>query len=353
MKTDHHKEDTIFAPDKTHHIRKTMFPRWLSLSLKVVFTPLYINAFAVWLASVTVLFHDNWKCIPCRHDKHTDPSILPTFLFYSAWNALFAAAVFVHWAYFPPTPRTAHPEEIHHKEHDKDKTLANEEETHHDTEDAADTNVPSNGEDDEDQETTATVPGNNLTFLSTILFPLALPVVTAVFGSYVLYVVRNPMDSFVDEDVCERCVRSKISKDIAESHPFAANLYMFLHFLMDVTIHYLSAPLLVSLYVSCEIPYLDNPFRPLAPIFTLILSLVIGIVHDHVVPVYCTDTIWVTVVGFLVAVCVFHALFSLGSRGRLFRKTWPCVVVNNTKPIHPQSTEDTRHGGDNEQGDET
>ena len=304
-----------------------MFSPTLRRTLQVIFTPLYVNAVAIWLVNVTFLFKDVWKCQPCRTDEHPEPSVAPHFLFFSVWNGLLALIVFFHWAYFLYRPH-------HHVDHSDKSHQGN-----HDETDNSDDITEQNIERQHNHE--------DSTLLSAVLFPTALPFVTTVFAGYLVYVVDNPVDSFIDEEICDRFVRSEISKDISESHPFAANLYMFLHFLMDCTIHYLSAPLLISFYVYGEIPYKSMLLRPVSPIFTLILGVFLGVVHETVAPVYCTDNIWVSVIGTVGVVTVFHVVYVLGSQGRLC-KTWKCVLQSNTTSTNATKTQ---HEDDEEEED--
>jgi hypothetical protein len=189
--------------------------------------------------------------------------------------------------------------------------------------------------------------------VSKIIFQVALPHVTTVMLTYLYYGATNPAEEFVNRDLCYYLGRAFLHKDVTDNET-AVNAYLVFGVLTDFTIHYFSAPLLLYLYVTGQIPY--DVWFPWSTVFVIMLSAIIAPVQILAdVPIYC-GSIWFAIGGSILINFAFHIGFCVLSRGKLGMHQWGCVLIeddandgDDEHPVPADGKEDDANDGDDDE----
>lgn len=236
-------------------IRDVHYCQWTNRILKVVFFPLLANSLILWVVNTT-LIDDNWKCIVCRADG--DPSLAQQFLFYSVWSLWLTSLVFYPWAI--PCCRDAKK-------------------------------------------------------ISQTVFQIAFPHAATFMTTYIYYVATNPADEYVDREACYYLGRSFLSRDLGKGNDDIINLYLVLMTVSDLTVHYLSFPLLLYLWITGQVKF--QVLFPWSTVFVFLLSAVIAPVQIFMgVTIYCGG-LWFNLIGSVAINFIYHVFFALMSRRKI------------------------------------
>ena len=274
--TDPTFECTCPCTDKTQTMSKTKAPPLLSPAIlkanriiQIIFVPLMINVIVLWILSTSITATHNWECLQCRADK--EPSVAQQFLFYSVWSFWFTCIVFVSWATTSSNSSTS-----------------------------KGTTSTSTGKDNHPQHKT-----HKFTHYA---FQLALPHVITVSLCYIYYVITNPVHTFMNSDACYTWGRAFLGKTYTDNET-GAMVYLVLMNIMDATVHYLSAPLMLYLFATQQLKYTTK--IPYSTFFVIGLSAIMAFAEIYGdVKLYCGGR-WFVLATFTAVNVIFHVLFYL------------------------------------------
>jgi hypothetical protein len=232
--------------------------------IKIIFVPLMINVIVLWILSTSITATHNWECLQCRADK--EPSVAQQFLFYSVWSFWFTCIVFVSWA--STSTSTC-----------KDsKTTTT---------------------------TTTTKTSTNTNKFTHNAFQLALPHVITVSLCYIYYVITNPVHTFMNSDACYTWGRAFLGKTYTDNQT-GAMIYLVLMNIMDATVHYLSAPLMLYLFATQQLKYTTK--IPYSTFFVIVLSAIMAFAEIYGdVKLYCGGR-WFVLATFTAVNLIFHVI---------------------------------------------
>lgn len=133
--------------------------------------------------------------------------------------------------------------------------------------------------------------------------------------TYFYYVATNPADEFVDRESCYYLGRSFLSRDLGKGNDVIVNLYLVLMTCSDLTVHYLSFPLLLYLWLTGQVKFQVR--FPWSTIFVVLLSAVIALVQTFKgVTIYCGG-LWINLIGSISINFIYHVFFALMSHGKI------------------------------------
>ena len=227
---------------------------WAKRILVVLSVPPMLITVCFWIAN-TSLYETQWDCIVCRSGQK--PSIKQQFLFFTVWNIWFTTVVITAWA-----------------------------------------------------ATTFTANNNNhrgtIHAVAQKVFLLALPHATTVCLTYIYYVATNPVDGFVDEDLCHRRGRTGMAKTLTDD-PVLIDLFLVCAEISDVWIHWVTGPLMILLLVTGEFGY--DVWIPYSTIVAVVLGSVIGLAQTYSGSLIYCGGIWFQVGMLMLINFVIHWIY--------------------------------------------
>ncbi|CAB9508800.1 expressed unknown protein [Seminavis robusta] len=266
-------------------------PAWKK-AIIVLYSILLTDVVVVYVAGL-ILYKETWVCTNCRVGQ--EASRVPLLVYFSVWNIWLTIAVFLSWIFL-------------------EKKAVNQE-----GESSGTINDLEQGEDNGAaptmfQRRTATQ----------YLFSLALPLALTVSITYIYYISTRPASEFYNEDLCYTAWRSAISRELEK---WMADLYLIGAIISDFTMHYLCSVLLLVLLFSGELCYVVA--LPLSTIFSIFLGIIIVLVQQSGISVYCGGNIWFNVGIICLFTLIFHVTFYLGANAR---KVGCSCCIKDTQP---------------------
>ncbi|CAB9508188.1 expressed unknown protein [Seminavis robusta] len=253
-----------------------------------------------------ILYEETWVCTACRDGQDASP--VPLLLYFSVWTFWLTIAVFLSWIFL-------------------EKNDINQEE-----ESSGTINAQEQGE---DNGAATTMSKRKIT--TQYLFSLALPLTLTVSVTYTHYIATRPTSEFYNEDLCYTAWRSSITHELEK---WMADLYLAGAVIADWTIHYLCSFLVLVLYFSGELPYVVA--LPLSTSFSICLGIIIALVQQSGITVYCGGNIWFNVGIICMFTLIFHVTFYLGANARKLGCCC-CQPKENNNDTKNMDTASTKH----------